>query len=135
MAKDNLKYEVLKNDFIEYDNVKLYRIRALRDIDGLLEEGELGGYIQSNENLDQNGDCWVGDNAIVYENARIRDNALVLDESIIGGLTTVKDSVLIEGCNIIKGNIEISGDIVISGNNQVCWNGIIKKQNTPNIYN
>ena len=51
-----MKYEILKDDFIEFDDRKLYRIRALKDFHNV-KEGEAGGYIESEQNLSQEGDA------------------------------------------------------------------------------
>ena len=42
----------------------LYRIEALIDF-GIVEKGELGGYIEKETNLSQNGNAWVSGNAWV----------------------------------------------------------------------
>ena len=48
-------------------NGKLRRIRALRDIPRYnVKAGDLGGWVESEKNLSQEGDCWVGGNARVY---------------------------------------------------------------------
>ena len=76
------KYELLKNDFVEVNNTKLYRIKALRDF-GIVKKGDIGGYIQKEENLSHNenaqvyGDAWVSGNARVFENACVYGNAHV----------------------------------------------------------
>ena len=43
----------------------LYRIKRLSD-------GKLGGWIESEANLSQEGDCWVGDEACVWDCAKVR---------------------------------------------------------------
>ena len=79
-----MKYEILKDDFIEFDDRKLYRIRALKDFHNV-KKGKVGGYIESERNLSHEGDAWVsGDarvygDAWVYGNARVSDNARVLN--------------------------------------------------------
>ena len=77
------KYELLKDDYIEVSGVKLYRIRALIPIRsilpfGIVEQGDLGGYIQCEENLSHEGKSWVFDNAKVYGEAKVSDNADLL---------------------------------------------------------
>jgi len=59
-----MKYEILKDDFIEFDGRKLYRIKALKDFRNV-EKGEIGGYIESKRNLSHEGDAWVSGNARV----------------------------------------------------------------------
>lgn len=47
---------------------KLFQIKALINF-GDVEAGELGGYIEKEENLDYDGDAWVSGNACVSGNA------------------------------------------------------------------
>ena len=55
---------------------KLFRIKALISF-GNVEEGELGGFVEKEENLDQSGDAWVYGNAWVSDDARVSGNAWV----------------------------------------------------------
>ena len=48
----------------------LHQIRALIDF-GNVKAGDLGGGIESEKNLSQEGNCWVYGNALVYGNARV----------------------------------------------------------------
>lgn len=120
----------------------LYRIKALRDIpahNGAINRhhvkaGDLGGWIQSEDNLSQDGDCWVADNAIACDNARVRDDAWVVDHAVlqdnavaceialVGGNSNLKydalaeDECVIRDNAIIAGNARITGDVAINGN-------------------
>ena len=73
---ENKKYELLTNEHIHHLDKTLYRIRSLRDF-GNVKKSELGGYIEKEDNLSHNGDCWIYGNAIVHGNARVRGNASV----------------------------------------------------------
>lgn len=46
----------------------LHQIRAIRDF-GNVEAGDTGGWIEKEENLSHDWDCWVYGNAVVCENA------------------------------------------------------------------
>ncbi|MFK5131483.1 hypothetical protein ACI3P7_14250, partial [Glaesserella parasuis] len=59
------KYELLKDDTVEHFGRTLYRIKALITF-GLVGAGQLGGYIETEKNLDHSGNAWVYDNARVY---------------------------------------------------------------------
>lgn len=63
------KYK-LTEETIQHAGRILHRIRALRDFDDV-KAGNLGGWIEKESNLDQDGDCWV------YGNAKVRGNAKV----------------------------------------------------------
>ena len=59
----------------------LYRIQALKDFSNV-RKGELGGYIEKENNLSHIGNAWVSDNTKVYDNAWVSDNARVYSKSI-----------------------------------------------------
>ena len=54
----------------------LHRIRALISF-GEVGAGELGGWIEKEENLDASGNAWVYGNAWVFDNARVDGDARV----------------------------------------------------------
>lgn len=54
----------------------LHRIRAIRDFRNV-KAGDIGGWIEKEENLSHDGDCWVFGNAVVYGNARVFGDAEV----------------------------------------------------------
>ena len=57
-----VKYELLKDDNIEVEGHTLYRIRATKRFNDV-KKGDLGGYIENEENLGHYSNCWVYDNA------------------------------------------------------------------------
>jgi len=63
------KYE-LTNNWIIFKGRTLYQIRALKDFDNV-KAGDLGGYIEKESNLSQEGNCWAFGNARLYGNARV----------------------------------------------------------------
>ena len=77
------KYE-LTAEFIEKWGKKLFRIKALISF-GSVEAGELGGYVEKEDNLAQNGNAWVFDDAEVYGNARVYGNAEVYGNARVCG--------------------------------------------------
>ena len=97
------KYELLLDNKIEYEGKILYRIKALkdfRDITGfIINAGELGGYIESENNLSQEDGSWVCCNSHVCGDAIIRDS--IIKDSVI------KDSHICEAV-IFDSDIEYS---------------------------
>ena len=79
-----MKYEILKDEFIEFDGCKLYRIKALKDFHNVIE-GEVGGYIESERNLSHEGDAWVCGNARVSDSARVSGDAWVSGDARVCG--------------------------------------------------
>lgn len=71
------KFELTAESKINIFGKKLFRIKALISF-GDVEEGETGGWIEKEENLEQSsGDAWVYGNAEVSGNARVSGNAEV----------------------------------------------------------
>ncbi|WP_208434759.1 hypothetical protein [Bartonella taylorii] len=64
------KYE-LTDETIEVDDHTLYRIRALRDF-GDVKKGDLGGWVESEDNLSHEGNCWISGGGAVFGGTRIR---------------------------------------------------------------
>ena len=73
------KYE-LTAEFIEKWGKKLFRIKALISF-GSVEAGELGGYVEKEDNLAQTGDAWVSGNAEVSGNAWVSGNVEVYGDA------------------------------------------------------
>ena len=59
---------------------KLFQIKALINF-GDVEAGELGGYIEKEENLSQAGDAWVTGDARVAGDARVTGDAWVAGDA------------------------------------------------------
>ena len=69
-----MKKYTLTEETKQVGSKTLYRIKALKDF-GSVKEGDLGGFIESEKNLSQEGDCWVGGNAWVGGYAQVNWNA------------------------------------------------------------
>lgn len=88
----------------------LHRIIAMKDIPfHYVKINDLGGWIEGEKNLSQDGHCWVDDNAMVYEDARIEGDAIIFENANIHGRVIVKDKAE------IGGNVELSGREKIDG--------------------
>ena len=126
------KYE-LTAEFIEKWGKKLFRIKALIGF-GSVEAGELGGYVEKEDNLAQNGNAWVFDdaevygnarvcgNAEVYGNARVCGNAEVYDDARVYGNAWVFDDAEVYGNARVYGNAEVYGNARVYGNAEVYGN-------------
>jgi hypothetical protein len=68
------KYELVPDQQIIVSGTTLYRIRALKDF-GNVKAGNLGGFVASERNLSQLGNCWVADDAMAYDEAVISGDA------------------------------------------------------------
>ena len=81
------KYE-LTGEVKFHLGIKLYRIKALISF-GNVEAGELGGFIEKEENLSQNGNAWVFGNAEVSGDARVFGNARVYGNALLKAETDI----------------------------------------------
>ena len=106
------KYEI--TDITEYKfERELYRIRALKNF-GDVKKGDLGGFVSSYDNLSQDGDCWIYDNAAVVDNANIIEDAKIKGDAKICGAVVVRgDSVIRDDCEIYMQSFIV--DSYISG--------------------
>ena len=113
MKKFELTAEFVTNVF----GKKLFRIKALVAF-GNVEKGELGGFIEKEDNLSHDGDAWVYGNAQVYGNARVYDDA---DYAVVKGFgrcfrTTTffrcKDKILRVQCGCFYGDLAQFREIV-----------------------
>jgi len=77
------KYK-LTNETIELRGRTLYRIKALIDFNDV-KKGDLGGYVEREENLSHRGDCWIYGNAQVYGYAQVFGNAKALGDILLCG--------------------------------------------------
>lgn len=72
------KYE-FTGEVKSIDEKMLHRIRAVRDIpEHNVKAGDLGGWLETEENLSHNGAAWVMDSAYVMGKARVTDSARVM---------------------------------------------------------
>src|SRR6056297_2406270 len=78
------KYELLTDRPILYRRRTLYQIKALRDFNDV-KKGDLGGFIEKEENLSHTGNCWVSNLSKVYDDAMVYGNAWVTDDARVFG--------------------------------------------------
>ncbi len=112
------KYKITKISHPQYP--WLHRIQALKTINERVEAGELGGFVQSEQNLSQEGTCWIYDDAIccgeavVKQDAELHDGAVAAGFSIITGDACMYDRAWAKGnCWIQSG--EVKDDAVVAG--------------------
>lgn len=112
-------YELLKHDTISFDGRTLYRIRALVDYyhNDAVGKGQLGGYIETEENLTEWG--WV------LENAKVYNRGLVCGTSLVDGRTVVAESAVVRDNAVITGDVKLMGSSCVKDNAQISGNAIL----------
>ncbi|EOS94752.1 intrrupted gp229, phage-like protein, partial [Erwinia tracheiphila PSU-1] len=78
------KFELVAEISKEFFGRKLFRIRAMISF-GNVQTGDLGGWVESESNVEQSGDAWVYGNAKVYGNAQVSGNAWVYGNAKVSG--------------------------------------------------
>lgn len=128
--KTNRKYD-FTGETLEIDGHILHRIVALKDFN-IVKKGDLGGFVEEEDNLSQYGKCWIYDNAAVYDDAivygdamiwdkvRIFDNAKVGDNAKIFGNVKIYDFATISNNAYIYGDVEIYNHAKVY-NNVTIW--------------
>ena len=116
ISKDNDKFEftdeppITVKDETGKEHI-VYRIRANKDIivNGKIvaHKGDLGGFIEKEENLDYKSNAWVSGDAKVYGDAKVSGNAL------IDGNAQVYGNALVLGDTYICGDVRIYGKTLI----------------------
>lgn len=96
-------------------------------VKAIVNKGDIGGYIESEDNLSQEGNCWVEGDSFVTDNAKVMgdavvcsnsvlaDNAVIKDHAFVGDNTTLRcDSMLSDYASV--GGGEEYKDITLDGN-------------------
>ena len=108
----------------------LNRIVALRDL-GDVKAGDLGGWIETRQNLSDDGDCWVYDNAKVYGSANVSDDAEIYDNAQVYGFAKVSghasvcgnaevfDSAKVYNYALVGDDARVFGDARVNGEQEV----------------
>jgi len=120
----NKKYLLIEDDRckleLSYKTVILYRIKSLKDF-GDVKANTLGGFVESYDNLSQDGDCWIYNNAKVYGgalingNAKIKNLVQVYGGSIVNGYNTViSGKARIENKSTVLSDVIISDEVVVT---------------------
>ena len=127
MKKFELTSEFITNIF----GTKLFRIKALIEF-GNVKAGELGGFVEKEENLSQDGNAWVYDNARVcgdacvcgdarvYGDARVHGNARVCGDACVYDNARVCGDACVYGDARVYGDACVCGDACVYGDACVC---------------
>ena len=103
------KFELTEKYVVNEFGTKLYQIKYTKTFK-YAKEGELGGYIEKEENLSQEGNAWVSDDARVSGDAWVSGNARV------SGYAQVSGDAVVFGYAQVSGNARVFGDACVSGN-------------------
>lgn len=121
--EERKKYEITAAAHPKYPWI--HQIRAIMPVNDQVETGALGGYVQSEDNLSQEGSCWIYDQAVCCEDARVQGDARLYDGALARGSALVTgDARMFEracadgNCCIRSGEVKdtarVAGEAVIT---------------------
>lgn len=115
------KYE-LTNETIEFKGRTLHRIKALKDVTSScvdITKGDLGGFVQSENNLSHEGGCWIDVDAKVYDKAQVYGDVFINGEAEVYDEAQVYEDAYIDDNVKICGNAKVYGIVSIHDNAKV----------------
>ena len=122
----------------------VYRIKALRDFADV-KAGQLGGWVEKETNLSQEGNCFIYDDAVVAENARLSGNAVakkhsqifgnsvvmgssqILDNGVVCDDAVIKDKAIVKETAMVRDNAVVGSKAMVSGRAIVRGNAMISQ--------
>lgn len=118
------KYELTNETFEIQTGTKpitLHRIRALATFTWThpyekqfrINKGDLGGFIEKRENLSEDHNSWVAENAMIYGDAAVNDNALVRGQASVSGYAVIGGNALVKDMVVVKDFAKITGTAVV----------------------
>ena len=118
---------VKKYEFTGQVNAQgLKRIRALIDLPRRnIKAGDEGGWIEKEENLSQEGDCWVGVEARVFDNARVIAGAIIGGKASVAEYALVTGTANIYGAAALLGRAHVGNDAYVGGDAVVRYNAAV----------
>jgi hypothetical protein len=123
------KYYLDKDDTITIDGKVLSRVLYVGS-------SLLGGYVESEDNLSQQGTCQLLETGRAYGNAKIVESARVLgtisDDAVIKGSAVLSPSGTLSGKAVVQGRATVSGQVTDSASvkDSAVVSGIVSGQAT-----
>ena len=103
------KFELTDKFVFNTFGIKLFQIKCTKSFK-YAKEGDLGGYVEKDENLDQESDAWVSGNARVSGDAWVSGDAQVSGNAQVYGDARVSGNAWVSGDAWVYGNADIEND-------------------------
>ena len=107
-----------KTIYLPFGTVTLHRIKAVVEF-GLVKVGDLGGWIEKEENLSHEENAWVYGDAEVCGNAKVYGNAKVCGNAKVYGDAEVYGDAKVYGDAEVRGNAKVYGNAEVYDNAKV----------------
>lgn len=134
--KEEKKFQL--TDSTIYNSKILYRVQALKDF-GDVKAGDKGGWVESEENLSHHGNCWIYDDAMVFEYSHVLENAKIVNNAKVLGFSCVAGNAIIGHNAILNGDVYINdakvSDILINEYTEIVGDFEIKSHRDYYLFN
>ena len=110
--QEEKKYQ-LTDETRNYYGKTLYRIQAIKDF-GDVKAGDKGGWVESERNLSQQGNCWIYDDSIAFGHPHVRENAKIMNSSKVCDFACIGGNAVIDRKSLIGGEVFIKDAKVIN---------------------
>lgn len=120
---------------VEWRECLVKQIKEKLDSEGLVHEeevyvklyeavmGERGGWLESMDNLSQQGKCWVERDGYVVEGAHVGGDAVIKGGAEIGGEAKVRNKVVVDGPVGIGGYAQVLDEAKVEGKRRMAVYG------------
>lgn len=104
-----------------------HRIQAVRNFADV-RAGDIGGYVSSEANLSQEGECWLYGNSASLEDARVTEDALLFDAAVARNAAEIKEharitcEAIVEDYSTVRGSAHVGGGAVVRWSSTVSGN-------------
>ena len=112
MENKDKKY-IMTDEARTFKGHTLHRIKAIKSF-GDIKEGDLGGFIESEENLSQYCEAWIYRNGCVYEDATVWHNAKIGNKNATAD-DEINMQTVVYGRALVSGQVHIFDKAVICG--------------------
>ena len=110
--KKSWKYILIRDDSYWCNCYSyVYHIKAVKNFSNI-SFGDLGGYLERYYNLSQKGDCWVYDNSLVRDYARVSENAKIYDYARAYDNAHIYGNAVVGNNSVISGDTQVYDDII-----------------------
>lgn len=106
------KYIILTQHKLLNDGRIVRRIQAVRDF-GHVKKGDVGGFIESVDNLSHKGNCWIERDAVAAGWSRVSGDALLTDRARMDRYSIATDRVIIGDNAFLDGYVSAYDDCMI----------------------
>lgn len=117
--KETMKKYSFTGDTMYFEGTQLKRIYYVKDIPPYVKKGELGGWIESEDNLSHDGYCLALQNSKIFGNAKVIENAKIIEDSILKDNAILKGESLQTDGSVVGADTIVDGGVVILGSSIV----------------